>query len=884
MTRATSYALLTFLFTDIEGSTRRWEADADAMRSALERHDEALRVAVTDCGGVVFKHTGDGICAAFSSPGAAVDAAISAQRSLELPVRMGIATGEAEQRDGDYFGAVLNRAARVMAAGHGGQILLDGATAGLLNDVDLTALGRRRLRDIAKPVELFQAAAAGLQAEFPPLRTVDRSPGNLPIVTSPLIGRTGELLALDTQLKTHRLVTLTGVGGVGKTRLALEVGASLADEFPDGVWLIELATVGDPAAVPEATAAALGISQQPGQSLTQSISAALDGRSRLLIFDNCEHVLDAAADLIAEILAHAATVRVLATSREGLGLSGEQLWPVPSLDVRLGVASSAATLFIERARAVAPTFSLSGDDDATAVVEICHRLDGIPLAIELAASRIQSMTVTEVRDRIGDRFRLLVGGRRGVERHQTLRHTVQWSYDLLDEDEKVLLSRVSVFAGGFDLPAATAVAGTGDDLPTADLLHALVRKSLILADRTAAVTRFSTLETVRQFAEERLAAYGELDEARTAHARYFAARESDVLALWDSPLQRESYSWLTVELPNLRTAFKWAAAHDDLDTAASIAVYSATLGYWLLQYEPATWAEEVSAAAERTGHPRLAQLYIAAAQCYMTGRVDAFLRYANAGQTAVRSRRFADVPVELEGTLAGGYLTCVDAQRCLAWVDDAVERAGIRSPYIAAARVFALMYAGVPDEAMAAADDLMAATEFESNPTVVRSALHAWGSSHRGSQPEAAYRAVKRGLDVARGDGDRQLELVLGTQLASMAVNQADPIEALDYTAESIRSYFDSGSLSFVSGPLGILTGLLDRLGRFEAAATISGFADAQISRATYPEIGAALAHLREVLGDAGYESLARTGAAMTNAVRAAYALEQIDLARTGLT
>ena len=462
MTAAAPSGVVTFLFTDVEGSTRRWENDADEMRAALAAHDEVLRSAIEAQGGFMFKHTGDGVCAAFASPTGAVDAAVAAQQKLELPVRMGIATGEAELREGDYFGAVLNRAARVMAAGHGGQILLADSTAVLLSGVDLVDLGPRRLRDLPAPVGVFQVRAPGLRTDFPPLRTFDPTPGNLrPAVTS-FIGREAEVTEVQAVVRAHRLVTLTGVGGVGKTRLALEVPAQLADEFPDGVWVFELAAVTDPAAVPDAAAAVLGITQQPGKSVSESIAAALEGRLRLLVFDNCEHIRDAAADLIEAILAHSATVRVLATSREGLGVADEQLWPVPSLDVDAGIDSAAVSLFVERARSVAPRFSLAKDDEAGAVVEICRRLDGIPLAIELAASRMASMTAIEVRDRLDQRFRLLVGSRRGLARHQTLRHAVAWSYDLLDDTEKALLTRSSVFSGGFDLQSACAVAESGD--------------------------------------------------------------------------------------------------------------------------------------------------------------------------------------------------------------------------------------------------------------------------------------------------------------------------------------------------------------------------------------------------------------------------------------
>ncbi|HUO40319.1 MAG TPA: hypothetical protein VMU34_21810 [Mycobacterium sp.] len=477
MTAAAPSGVVTFLFTDVEGSTRRWEADAEGMREALAAHDEMLRTAIEAHGGFMFKHTGDGVCAAFASPKGAVDAAVAAQRALELPVRMGLATGEAELRGGDYFGVALNRAARVMAAGHGGQILLADSTAVLVSGVDLVDLGPRRLRDLPTAVGLFQVRAAGLRTEFPPLRALDASSGNLRAATTSFIGRESELDEVQAAVKAHRLVTLTGVGGVGKTRLALEVAARLVDEFPDGVWFFELAAVTDPAAIPDAVAAVLGITQQPGKTVSESVASALEGRLRLLVFDNCEHILDAAADLIEAILAHSATVRILATSREGLGVPDEQVWPVPSLDIGAGIDSAAVSLFVERAHGIAPGFSMVEGKEAAAVIEICQRLDGIPLAIELAASRMASMTASEVRDRLDHRFRLLVGSRRGMERHQTLRHAVAWSYDLLDDTEKTVLDRCSVFAGGFDLQSACAVAGSDDldEYAILEVLDALVR-------------------------------------------------------------------------------------------------------------------------------------------------------------------------------------------------------------------------------------------------------------------------------------------------------------------------------------------------------------------------------------------------------------------------
>ncbi|HUO39972.1 MAG TPA: adenylate/guanylate cyclase domain-containing protein [Mycobacterium sp.] len=886
MTAAAPSGVVTFLFTDVEGSTRRWEADPDEMRIALAAHDEVLRKAIEAHGGWLFKHTGDGVCAAFASPRSAVDAAVAAQRALELPVRMGLATGEAELRGADYFGAVLNRAARVMAAGHGGQILVDDAAAHLLSGVDLIALGARRLRDIAKPVEMFQVLAVGLRREFPPLKTLDATPGNLRPQPTSLVGRDSELAQVQEAMKAHRLVTLTGVGGVGKTRLAQEVAARLTDEFPDGVWLFELAAVTDPAAVPDAVAAVLGITQQPGKSVAESVAAALEGRSRLLVFDNCEHVLDAAAEMIEAILSRSATVKILATSREGVRVADEQLWPVPSLDVLAGVDSPAATLFMQRAAAVAPGISLTGAE-AGAVVEICGRLDGIPLAIELAASRMQSMTVTELRDRLDDRFRLLVGSRRGLERHQTLRHAVQWSYDLLDDTEKTLLARCSVFAGGFDLESVCAVASSPDapdDFATLDLLDALVRKSLVVADRTSERTRFSMLETIRQFAEEQLVATGAATEVRTAHARYFAGREADIMALWDSPRQREAYDWFSVELANLRTAFRWAADYGDLDVAAAIAVYATFLGSWVEQFEPVAWAEELIEPAKAVGHRRLAQLYVMAAQCYVTGRVDDAVGYLEASQTVIESGRFDVVPNEFEALLGGVYMTKGQPERFVESCRTMIAREpGAHAIYTRACLALALNVAGAYDEARAASEGLLAAADAADNPNLVCWVLFAYGWSHLDADPAAAYKALRRGLTTAQDSGNRQIESHIAVSLSRLAATHGDPVDAFDFLTLAIRHYYDSGNVSLMRSPLAILAALFDRLGHYESAATISELAATPLARAAVPEINTAINHLRDVLSDEVYESLAQAGKTMTTAAMVTYAYDQIDQARAEL-
>jgi predicted ATPase len=870
-------SVLTFLFTDIEGSTRRWEADADAMRVALEAHNQTLRDAVEARDGTVFNYTGDGMCAVFSSPRAAVDAAVDAQRALELPVRMGIATGEAELRGDDYFGTVLNRTARVMAAGHGGQILLDGATASLLGGVDLIDLGPRLLRDIAKPVAIYQVRATGLRSEFPALKTLDATTGNLQRPSTSFIGRDSELAELATVLKEHRLVTLTGVGGVGKTRLALEVAARSANVYPDGVWVIELAAVADPAAVPEAIAAVLGITQQAGMSLADSVAAAMEGRSRLLVFDNCEHVLEAAADMIEAIFAHSETVKILATSREGLRLKDEQLWPIPSLDVH----SSAATLFVERASAVAPAVTLDGSTDT--VIEICRRLDGIPLAIELAASRLVSMTVTEVRDLLDNRFRLLIGSRRGLERHQTLRHAVQWSYDLLNTDEKALLNRCSVFAGGFDLAGAQAVAHSGDKFATLDLLDALVRKSLLVAEQSSGRTRFSMLETIRQFAEEQLVHLGEADDARTAHAHYFADRESGVLALWDSSRQRDAYDWFTAELANLRVAFRWAADRSDLDAAAAIAAYATFLGTRIEQFEPIGWAEELLGPAQAVEHRRLVQLYNVAAQCYATGRIDDAAAYADACLAIIENARFDPIPCQGEVWLGGVYLAQGRPERFVEVCRNMAVREPGSDAFARACLALALTTTGAHDEAVAASEHLPEAADATDNPHSASYMLLAYGIAQRDVDPVAAYDAHRQGQKIAQDSGNRQIDSYHAGNLARLAASQGEHVDALEYVTMALRRFYDSGSFSIVPSALAVLADVLNRLGYYEPAAIFSASGAHPFARASYPELQWTIARLRAVLGNEGYETLVSTGESMTNAAIVTYAFEQIDIARTNL-
>jgi hypothetical protein len=582
--------------------------------------------------------------------------------------------------------------------------------------------------------------------------------------------------------------------------------------------------------------------------------------------------------MIEEILTTSATVRFLATSREGLRVADEQLWPVPSLDVD----SSAPTLFVERARTVASGVSMV--DDQEAITEICRRLDGIPLAIELAASRMQSMTVLELRERLDDRFRLLVGSRRGLARHQTLRHAVQWSYDLLDDAEASLLQRCSVFAGGFDLSAARAVSGVDDQYAVFDLLDSLVRKSLIVADRASARTRFSMLETIRQFSEEQLTYSGGATETRAIHARFFARQSSDMLDVWDGPRQCEAYDWCSAELANLRVAFRWAADQCELDTSAEIAFSAGYLSFWIEQLEPIGWAEELLPLASAVQHPRLAQLYAISAYCFVAGRAEVSALFCDAAEAAVESGGFEPIPHEFDAWLGGAYLAVGAPERWVELCRNIIGREDGSHLRTRSALVLALTICGEHDEAVAISEDLLAVPDTTDNPQLACISMLASGMGYRNTDPRAAYDILQRGLELARSSKNSWAESHLAAALARLAARLEDSAAAFDLLALAIRKFHDSGSFSLMSSPLAILAGLLDRLGHHDAAATVNAFASNPWTISANAELEATKTHLREVLGDADYEGYSRVGEGMTNAGMATYALEQIDLARAELS
>jgi predicted ATPase/class 3 adenylate cyclase len=685
---------VTFLFTDIAGSTRLWEQHPTAMQTALARHDGILRDAIAAHGGTLVKGTGDGLHAAFARATDAVHAALAAQRALqaepwdafayadspqsktqnpkskiELRVRMALHIGVSDERNGDYFGPAVNRAARLLAVGHGGQILLSHAMCDVVRDhlppgAALHDLGAHRLKDLSRKEQISQLTVADLPADFPPLASLSERRHNLPTQLTSFVGRENELAAITRLLDGTHLLTLTGPGGTGKTRLSLQVAAELIltpnpspmamgegsktpapprvpqrergsggeGRFPDGAWLVELAPLADPALVPQAVASALDLREDAGRPLLNTLTDFLRGKDLLLIIDNCEHVVDACAQLAETVLRACPRVRILASSREALGIAGEVAWRVPSLatpdprrlpPIETLTQYEGVRLFVERAAAVLPGFTVT-NANAPAIAQVCARLDGIPLALELAAARVNVLRVEQIAARLDDRFRLLTGGSRGaVPRQQTLRALIDWSYDLLAESERLLLQRLAGFAGGWALEAAEAVCAGGslnqDDV--LGVLTQLVNKSLVVAEREQSQeTRYRLLETIRQYALERLAASGEADAVRRRHADYYVA-----LAEAAEPhlRSREQGAWLDrleVEHDNLRAALGWALAGGDLETGARIAIALAgpdwlggfwnVPGYW---NEGLRWLEAVLAQRDALspGHRARALLLVA---------------------------------------------------------------------------------------------------------------------------------------------------------------------------------------------------------------------------------------------------------------------------------
>jgi predicted ATPase/class 3 adenylate cyclase len=606
----------TFLFTDIEGSTRLWELQPDAMRIALDRHNAILRSVVEANQGRVFRTAGDAFFASFRSAPAALAAAVEAQKNLyrepwnldsPLRVRMALHSGEAEEEAGDYVGSSLNRIGRLIAVAHGGQILLTRAVQELVRselpaEVELLSLGQHRFRDLAFPEEVYQVRIAGLPANFPPLQSHQDRPNNLPVQLTSFIGRAELLAQAQDMLADTRLLTLTGAGGTGKTRLGIQLAASRLDAFSDGVWLVELAHLSDPALLPQILAGVLSVREHAQQDLLDSIGDAVRGKRLLIVLDNCEHLIEACAQAAALLLRASTQVKILACSREVLAVPGELILQVPplslpeeadALSLDSVLKSEAVQLFVERARAVQPHFEVT-PQNAAAVVQICRYLDGIPLAIELAAARIRLLTPHQIAARLTNLFGLLTeGSRAALPRQQTLKALIDWSYNLLSRSEEDLLRMLSVFNGGWNLEAAEAVwererparqeqedDWTSDDV--LDLLSQLVNKSLVIAEEQGREVRYRMLETIRQYAQKTLAEAGEAARWRSAHLLYFSelARQADA-----GVRGGEQIGWidrLEKDHDNLRAALEWGLQSSplaSLEMGAHLDIFWSGRGY-----------------------------------------------------------------------------------------------------------------------------------------------------------------------------------------------------------------------------------------------------------------------------------------------------------------
>ena len=678
--------MVTLLLADVEGSTRLWERQPEEMTAAVARLDRTVSAIVAAHHGVrpVEQGEGDSFVVAFARASDAVASALELQRAPLAPIRLriGVHTGEVQLRDdGNYIGSTVNRAARLRDVAHGGQIVLSGTTEDLVvdrlpPDAWLTDLGTHRLRDLPRPERVVQLCHPDLRVEFPPLRTANTVVAQrLPVQLTSFVGRAAEMTDVRRILADNRLVTLTGAGGVGKTRLALEVAGRMMGECRDGVWYVDLAPIIDPDLVPVAVARALGLPDQPGRSTMETLLRFIGDRQMLVVLDNCEHLLDACAALIVALLGACPGLTLLTTSREPIGVAGEVTWRVRSLSL----ADEAIELFTDRARHVRPDFHLT-DDNTTAVTEICRRLDGMPLAIELAAARIRALSLTEILDSLHDRFRLLTGGARtAVRRQQTLRASVDWSYMLLTEPERVVFRRLAVFLGGFDLDATRAVAGGGEVQPyqVLDLLTLLIDKSLVVAENTTGRTRYRLLETVRQYALEKLGESGEADTVRARHRDHYTA----MAALLDTPAGNDyerRIEQAETEIDNLRAAFAWS--RENTEIALALALASSLQPLWLARgriQEGLGWFD-AALTDHNTHHIQVAPAVRARAladQAVLDASVVATDRMAQAEQALAIARELDDPALVVRALTACGGIASFNPEVARPYLAEAVDLA-----------------------------------------------------------------------------------------------------------------------------------------------------------------------------------------------------------------
>jgi predicted ATPase/class 3 adenylate cyclase/Tfp pilus assembly protein PilF len=803
---------VTFLFTDIEGSTKMWESHPKAMQPALTLHDEILRDATEQHGGYVFKTVGDAFCCAFPTAPDALEAALETQRRLlsserehigTLRVRMALHTGAAEERDGDYFGPPVNRVARLLSAAHGGQVLLSLPAQELVRDqhpagTSLTDLGEHRLKDLFRPERVFQLLAPGLPSEFPPLRTLDAYRNNLPLQHTPLIGREEEVSEVCDLLggEETRLLTLTGPGGIGKTRLALQAAADLLDDFPDGTYFVPLATLSEAELLIPAIAETLGVRETAEQSLGETVKDYLSERRLLLVLDNFEQVLGA-APAVTELLAGAPELKVLATSRAPLGLYGEHVFPVPPLTMpdlkhpppleRL-TQYEAVRLFVERARAVKPDFSIT-NESAPAVAEICVRLDGLPLAIELAAARVTMLPPRAMLHRLSSRLKLLTGGARDLpERQRTLRATIEWSFALLDEGEQVLFGRLAVFSGGRTLEAIEAICDAEGDLPvdTFEGVSSLLDKSLLRQEEGPdGEPRFVMLETVHEYAREKLQESAEAEEIKRVHAQYFLTLAEEAYPQLRGQDQLEWLDRLEAEHDNMRAALSWALERKETEVALRLG--GALWWFWSVRgyySEGRHWLEEALAIDER-GSPGSRAMALAGAGALASVQSD-FDRAQEAceeGLELLAHEEASEAKLKLLESLG--------------WV------ASEREEHSQAKELYE--------------ESLALSREMGDTWWIAESLLGLAFVSHSQGDYERATELYEESMSLFREQGDKGFLATCLGSLAMVVYSQGDLGRAAQLTEEAatlFKDLGDRGGVSIVLYNLGWITLLQDQLGR----------------------------------------------------------------------
>lgn len=926
---------VTFLFTDIEGSTWLVQELGPRYRDVLERHQELLRDAFG--AGVEVGTEGDSFFVAFASATDAVAAAVAGQRALarepwpdghRVRIRMGLHTGQASTGADGYVGFDVHRAARIAAAGHGGQVLLSESTQALVSrdlpdGVSIIDLGPHRLKDLTVPERIFQLVVRGLEAEFPALRTIDSSRTNLPAQLTSFVGRERELSELRALARAYRLVTVIGTGGTGKTRLMLQASAELVHEHADGVWLVELAPISDPELIVQAVARGLGIREDPGRPLMDTVIDFLRTKSLLVLLDNCEHLIGTVAGLAEQFLAASPGVSLIASSREALGVMGEHVYQVPSLGLPDATAmpdehgersasfedvrdAEAVRLFVDRATAVLPSFALT-PEDAPAVVEICRRLDGIPLAIELAAARVPLLSVQEIAMRLGDRFRLLTGGRRtALPRQQTLQALIDWSWDLLPDDERCLLRRLSVFVGGCTLEAAAEVArlpdetATGDDpsLDTLDAVGRLVGRSLVVVDRGGS-TRYHLLETIRQYARDRLGAADETSVMRNRHLAFYLE-----LALEAEPelIGRDLAAWLArldADVDNLRAAIDWAF---DEDHAAALRMCVALAIYWRTRSlaegldhlrRAAELARQISPpdpVEDRELATLVARTLAAAANAsWMAGSASIGLPWATESLRIARQVGDAQTLGESLNAMAMTTMFTGEFDGVVEWTDESVRVAeGIGAWYYIAFIESGLsqweVERGDHEAAAARLATATVAAERSGNPEAIAfSALSRGRVNGFGGRLPDARRAFAKAIDGYAQVGDWGLVLVARSDFAhALRINGATD-EAIGLYRETLHGWQHAGNRGAIANQLESVAFL--SLGREDdlraaqllaAAEAIREAADAPMLAFERAEYDAAVATVSERLDGPTLESAWADGRRLSTDEAVALALASL--------